>query len=91
MVKKIVITYSVSTYMVVILFEKNLSTNYHVFDVKNNLLVLIYIHSILLPSCLLLVLSLIMPCTLVHPFVLFNNAYKMQLLALQICKLDGLP
>ncbi len=59
-------------------------------NIENNLLVSIYIHNIFPPSRCHLVLSLVMPCTLVHMFVLFYNTYKTKPLILQIYKLDGL-
>jgi hypothetical protein len=59
-------------------------------NVESNLLISIYIHSILPPFHLYLTLSFIMPCTLVCPFVLFGQVYKMQPLTLQINKRDGL-
>jgi hypothetical protein len=62
--------------MVVNMFERKLSTNYHMLDVEGNLLVSIYIHNILPPFHLHLTLSFIMPCTLVHPFIFFGNVYK---------------
>jgi hypothetical protein len=62
--------------MVVNLFKIKWLANYHLLDVEGNLLVLVYIHGIFPPTCFYLVLSLIMPCTLVHPFVFFDNASK---------------
>ncbi len=76
--------------MVVNMFERKLSTNCYMFDVEGNLLVSIYIHNILPPFHLHLTLSLIMPCTLVHPFIFFGNVYKTWPLVFQIYKLDGL-
>jgi hypothetical protein len=42
-------------------------------DAKGNLLISTIIHSIFPPSHLCLALSLIMPCTPIHPFVFFDN------------------
>jgi hypothetical protein len=62
--------------MVVNMFERKWSTNYHMFNLEGNLLVLVYVHNIPLAFHLHLALSLVMPCTLVHSFVFFNNVYK---------------
>jgi len=58
------------------LLEKKLLANCRLLDVKGNLLISVHIHSILPPSHLHLVLSFVMPCTLVHSFVLFDNVFK---------------
>jgi phosphoribulokinase len=76
--------------MVAILFKRKWLTNYCMLDAKGSLLVSVYVHSVLPSSHLHLALSLIMSCTLVHSFVLFNNGYRMQPQVPQICKLDGL-
>jgi hypothetical protein len=76
---------------VAILFEKKCLANCHLLYAKGDLLVLVYVHSILPPSRFHLAMSLIMPCTLIHPFILFSNAYRMQPLAFQIYKLNELP
>jgi hypothetical protein len=62
--------------MVVNMLEKKLSTDCRMFDVKGSLLVSICVHSILPPFLFHLVLSLVMPCTLVRPFVFFDNTFK---------------
>ncbi len=49
------------------------------FDVEGNYLVLVYVHSILPPFRFHLVLSLIMPCTFVHPFVFSITLIKCSL------------
>ncbi len=57
-------------------------------DAEGSLLVLIYIHNILPPSCFHLALSRVMPCTLAHPFVLSDNDCRMQPPTFQTCKLN---
>jgi hypothetical protein len=59
-------------------------------NVEGNLLVLVYVHNIFIAFRLHLVLSLVMPCTFVHLFVLFGNTYKTQPPTFQIYKLDGI-
>jgi hypothetical protein len=76
--------------MDVILLKRKWLANYHLFDVESNLLVVIYVHNILPPLHFHLVLSFIIPCTLVHLSKLVGSICKMWLLVLQICKLDGL-
>ncbi len=65
--------------MVVIYLERKWSTNCILLDAKGSLLVLVYVYIILPDFHPRLILSLVMPCTLVHLFVLLNNAYKMWL------------
>jgi hypothetical protein len=67
--------------------KRKWSTNCRLLNVKGSLLVSIYVHNILPPFCLCLAISLIMPCTLVHPFILFSNIYRMQPPTLQIHKI----
>jgi hypothetical protein len=58
------------------LVRKKVVSNCHLLDVKGNLLISVYIHSILPPFHLHLVLSFVMPSALVHSFVFFSNTFK---------------